>query len=97
MKDIESTQAGVEYFCESSPEADAEVIALACHTLKDLGFSDIKIEIGHAGFFNELIQQLKLTEIQSNQLKNMIQAKNIVDIESFLRGLSIDERFKRCD
>ena len=33
---IESTQAGVEYFCESSPEADAEVIALACHTMKDL-------------------------------------------------------------
>ncbi len=28
---IERTQAGIEYFCESSPEADAEVIALACH------------------------------------------------------------------
>src|SRR5690606_35140555 len=41
---IESTQAGVEYFCNSSPESDAEVIALACHTMKDLGFTDIKIE-----------------------------------------------------
>ena len=35
-KSVESTQAGVEYFCESSPEADAEVIALACHTLERL-------------------------------------------------------------
>ena len=91
---IESTQAGVEYFCESSPEADAEVIALACHTLRDLGFNDIKIELGHAGFFKELVQQIELTDIQLNQLENMIQAKNVVDIESFLRGLSIEKSLR---
>ena len=95
-KDIESTQAGVEYFCKSSPEADAEVIALACHTLRDLGFTDIKIEIGHAGFFKELVQQIKLTELQLNQLKNMIQAKNVVDIEALLGGLSIEKDLRNA-
>lgn len=96
INEIESTQAGVEYFCESSPEADAEVIALACHTLRDLGFIDIKIEIGDAGFFNELVQQIKLTDNQLQQLKSMIQAKNVVDIEAFLRGLSIETKIREA-
>lgn len=88
---IESTQAGVEYFCQSSAEADAEVIALACHTMKDLGFMDIKIEIGHAAFFNELVQDLPLTAQQIKQLKTLIQAKNVVEIGPFLQRLNIDE------
>ena len=93
---IESTQAGVEYFCESSPEADAEVIALAVHTLKDLNFKNIKIEIGHAGFFKQLIEEIKLTPAQLSQLKKAIQSKNVVDIESFLSALSIKQEVREA-
>ncbi|MBO1910561.1 ATP phosphoribosyltransferase regulatory subunit, partial [Microvirga sp. 3-52] len=88
---IEGTQAGVEYFCETSPEADAEVIALACHTLKDLGFSEIKIEMGHAGFFQELIQMIDLDTPDIEQLKGLIQAKNIVELRPFLKQFNIAE------
>lgn len=88
---IASTQAGIEYFCESSPEADAEVIALACHTMKDLGFNDVKVEIGHAAFFNEMIQDLALTDSQVAHLKKLIQAKNSVEIEPYLLTLKIDK------
>ena len=73
---IESTQAGVEYFGENSPEADAEVIALACQTLQDLGFHDVKIEIGDAGFFQDLIDEIELTPNEFKELKNI--AKNII-------------------
>lgn len=93
---IESTQAGVEYYCESSPEADAEVIALACHALKDLGFIDIKIEIGHAAFFKQLIEGIDLTPTQLTQLKKAIQSKNVVDIESLLTPLSIDQEISEA-
>jgi ATP phosphoribosyltransferase regulatory subunit len=91
---IERTQAGIEYFCDSSPEADAEVIALACHLMKDLGFNDIKIELGHAGFFNELVQNLPLTSYQIDQLKSLIQAKNVVEIGPFLQNLDIDHEVR---
>ena len=91
---IERTQAGIEYFCDSSPEADAEVIALACHLMKDLGFNDIKIELGHAGFFNELVQNLPLTSQQIDQLKSLIQAKNVVEIGPFLQNLDIDDEVR---
>lgn len=93
---IESTQAGVEYFCESSAEADAEVIALACHTLKDLGFNDIKIEVGHAGFFKELIKLINLKERDIEKLKNIIKAKNIVEIEQFLSGIGVEEEIRKA-
>lgn len=91
VDEVESTQAGVEYFCYSSPEKDAEVIALACHTLKDLGFQNIKIEIGHAGFFQQLIENINLSERELSQLEKYIQSKNLVELEPYLRSLDVEE------
>lgn len=93
---IEKTQAGIEYFCESSPEADAETIALAYHALKDVGFSDLKIEVGHAAFFNELIKDAPLTFQQLTQLKTLIQAKNVVELGPFLQQLPIEEQAEKA-
>ncbi|WP_301108706.1 ATP phosphoribosyltransferase regulatory subunit [Sporosarcina sp.] len=92
---IGKTQAGVEYFCKSSPEADAETIMLACHALRDVGFSDVKIEIGYAGFFTELIADLSLTIQQTAELKILIQAKNVVEIGPFLESLQINPSVKK--
>ena len=92
---LKAHKLGLSTSRESSPEADAEVIALACHTLKDLGFADeIKIEIGHAGFFKQLIQDIDLTPNQLSELKNLIQSKNVVDIELFLSNLSIEKEVR---
>lgn len=91
---LERTQAGIEYFGNPSREADAEVIALAIHTLKDLGFKDIKIEMGDAGFFKELAQEINLDRNQFSQLKHLVQSKNAVDIERFLAGISADQNVK---
>lgn len=91
---LERTQAGIEYYANESREADAEVIALAIHILKDLGFNDIKIEMGDAGFFKELAQEMNLERYQFSQLKQLVQAKNAVDIERFLERISVDETVK---
>lgn len=91
---IERTQAGVEFFSESSPEADAEVIALAIHVLIDLGFKDIKMELGHAAFVKEIIDQLRLSQADASIVKAIIQAKNMVELESFLDSLSLNEAWK---
>lgn len=93
---IERKQAGVEYFSERSPEADAEVIALSIHVLKDLGFKDIKIELGHAGYVKELLRNIKIDQAAEEQLKAIIQAKNIVEIEPFLRSLEIEDEWKQA-
>lgn len=69
---------------------------LAIHTLKDLGFENFKIEIGHAGFFKELIQQAALSEQDLQQLQALIQSKNIADMELFLQGMPIEKELKHA-
>lgn len=86
----ERTQAGVECFGDDSRLADAEIIALAIHTLDDLGDFNFKIEIGHAGFFKKLASRLDIASVDFQKLKQFIQQKNITEIEPFLEELNVD-------
>lgn len=86
----ENTQAGIEYFGEDTPEADAETLMLAIHTSMDLGLSNFKIEIGNAGFIKELLDEASLAPTEMEQLKMLIQSKNIAELESYLANLSLD-------
>src|SRR5690625_1403381 len=88
-KHRESTQAGVEYFGTPSAEADGEFIALAIQILQDINISQFKIEIGHAGFFKQLVKEMDLNEQDLELLKNSIQAKNVAEMEQLLKKLSV--------
>lgn len=92
----ETTQAGVELFGNKRPEADAEIISLAVETLKEIGFENFAIEIGHAGFFKELIGKADLTADDLQQLKELIQTKNIVEIEPFLEKLPLSAELQNA-
>lgn len=92
----EHTQAGVEWLGENPPEVDAEVIMLAIHTLKDLKFPNFKIEIGHAGYFKELMEQAAFSKQETEQLQTLIQSKNLAEIEPFLNRFSLNEEIKRA-
>lgn len=87
----EFTQAGVECFGENSSDNDAEMIALAVHILQDLQFKRFKIEIGHAGFFKDLINELSLSELESEKLQELIQSKNMSEIGPYLESLHANE------
>lgn len=93
-EDGKSTQAGVEYFGNFSSEADAEIIALAIHNFKDLNIQNFKIELGHAGFFKAVADELKLDAINQVDLKKLIQAKNVTSIPPFLEKLDVDLSLK---
>ncbi len=93
-EDGKSTQAGVEYFGNASSEADAEIIALAIHSFNDLNINNFKIELGHAGFFQALADELKLDEFNTNELKKLIQAKNVTGISPFLENLNVANDLK---
>ncbi|MEI3604113.1 ATP phosphoribosyltransferase regulatory subunit [Pseudogracilibacillus sp. SE30717A] len=91
----ESTQAGVEYFGNPSPQADAEIIALAIQMLQDIQVNNFKIELGHAGFFKQLVTDMNLEKQDLSELKQYIQAKNVTEIEQFLNRLSVDSEVKK--
>ncbi|GIO24562.1 ATP phosphoribosyltransferase regulatory subunit [Oceanobacillus sp. J11TS1] len=84
------TQAGVELFGERTPEADAELIALAVTSLNEIKIPSFKIEIGHATFYKELLHEANLNAIQQKQLDQYIQSKNISEIVPFLKELNLD-------
>lgn len=88
----EKTQAGIEFFGRNSKAVDAEVIALAIHVLKDFQFKHFKIELGHAGFLKQLINKLGLKQHDLNQLKQLLQAKNVIELRPFLTHLQVEQQ-----
>ncbi len=90
----ESTQIGAEYIGENSADADAELIALAVHTLKASGLEDFQIDIGHVGFFRALTEDLKLPEEEIEKLRGYIADKKTFGVESMLRQMDISEKQK---
>ncbi len=87
----EETQCGVELMGEASPEADAEVIALAVQALQDAGLQDFQLELGQAQFVAGFLQEAGLTEDQSAELRGMIERKNTLDMQLYLRKLAVSE------
>ena len=81
----EETQCGVELMGEASPEADAEVIALAIRALEAAGLRDFQMELGQAQFVAGFLQEAGLTEEQSAALRSMIERKNPLDMQLYLR------------
>src|SRR5699024_9327706 len=85
------TQAGVEYFGNPSAETDGEIIALAAHILHDLNVGTFTIELGHAGFFQEIIDSIELNEEDFRELKRLIQGKNVPEMEQLLNRLNLTD------
>ncbi|MBC8081520.1 MAG: ATP phosphoribosyltransferase regulatory subunit, partial [Gorillibacterium sp.] len=56
-KESEFFQTGVELVGDGTPEADAEVIALAIASLQAAGIHQFKIALGHLGFLNGLFNE----------------------------------------
>lgn len=56
------TQVGVELIGAAGPLADAEVIGLACETLRALGLSTFRVVLGHIGVVAALLERLRLDE-----------------------------------
>ena len=85
----EETQCGVELMGEVSPEADAEVIALAVKAVEAAGLTDFQMELGQAQFVAGFLQEAGLTEEQSAVVRGMIEKKNTLDMQLYLDQLAV--------
>jgi histidyl-tRNA synthetase len=56
------TQVGVELIGAAGPLADAEVIGLACETLRAVGLTTFRVILGHIGVIAALLEHLRLDE-----------------------------------
>lgn len=91
----ETTQTGIEYFGNSDPACDAEVVALAIIALSSFGIENIHIDLGHVGFINALLDEIQVNKSDREKLFNLIENKNIGDIKEFLKDKNnIPEKYK---
>ena len=72
----EFTQAGIELIGADTPQADAEVVALAAHALRAAGMGDIRLTLGQMEFFRALLGELNLPPPQIQRLKQAIDRRN---------------------
>lgn len=88
----ETTQVGGELLNDASVNADAEVLAVTIDCLLKTGLKEFQIEVGHAQFFNGIMEEASFTEEEIVQIKNLMESKNEFGMEDFVgsRNLPAD-------
>src|SRR3990170_9057518 len=100
-REREMFQVGCELVGPSSPEADAEIIAVACDAVKGFGIEDFKIVIGHGGYLYGIIAYLRDSFGQSfspeneQSLQEAISKKDGDLIESILDIVGVRDMAKK--
>ncbi|MCV4233573.1 ATP phosphoribosyltransferase regulatory subunit [Virgibacillus sp. LDC1] len=91
-REAEFFQTGVELVGDDTPEADAEVIALAIESLKAAGVEKFKIAMGHMGYLNGLLQEVlpERTEDQES-LKQDLLNRDYVGYRNTIASLRLME------
>lgn len=90
----EFTQAGIELIGNSSPEADAEVIATTIRALLMCGLEEFQIDIGQAEFFKGIMEQTGLDEETTELIRRLIDQKSFVAVGELADGYKIDKDLK---
>lgn len=93
-KQREIAQAGVELLGVKGPEADAEVISTAIQCFMDLGLKDFQIDIGQVEFFKGLVEDAGLNLENVEQLRLLIEQKNLLALDLFLKDFSMPHDLK---
>lgn len=90
----ETTQLGAELICDDTVDADAEMIALTVDCMLKAGLKDFQVEIGHAGFFKGLIEEAGFDEEEKEQLRILIESKNMFGVEELVSNKEISPKLK---
>lgn len=90
----EMFQAGVELIGLDSPEADAEMVAMAVEILKGLGFDEFKVDLGHVGFIRGVMAAAGLGDDSRRRLQEAIGKKDSSAVKAILEAEPIADRVK---
>lgn len=89
-KDRDIFQSGVELIGLDSPEADAEMIAMAIEALKAVGAKEFTLDIGQVEFFRGVMDGLPLDERLASQVAYAILRKDSSELSLLLEKAPLD-------
>lgn len=83
----EIAQSGIELIGDGSVDADLEAISMAVEALKRVKINSFKIEIGHAGFFNAILNNMNISKTEKADICNLIEGKNYAALGDLLNKI----------
>ena len=92
----EFTQAGVELIGAGTPEADAEVVAVAIAALRAMGIAHFQINLGQVAYLQAMLSEARLVNGQLAQLEQAIDRKNDVELQRVLAELGLSGNVARA-
>jgi len=90
-KDRDIFQTGVELIGLDSPEADAEMIAMAVEALAAVGAEEFTIDIGQVDFFRGVMDSLPLAGRQADQVADAIARKDSSELQALLKDVELED------
>jgi ATP phosphoribosyltransferase regulatory subunit len=91
-KEREIWQTGVELIGLESPEADAEMIAMAVEGLKLVGASEFTIDVGQGAFLRGILDGLPLPPAAAVELRAAIATKDATSLQQLLDRFPVSAR-----
>ncbi len=91
-KEREIWQAGVELIGLESPEADAEMIAMAVEGLQAVGAGEFTIDIGQCAFLRGILDDLPLPPMAAAELRAAIATKDATGLQRVLDAHPVSAR-----
>lgn len=88
-------QSGVELIGLSSPEADAEMIAMAVEVMSGLGLKKFKIDLGQVEFFRGIMASSGLEGSSRKMLQDAIAIKDASAVKAILEHEPVSDSVKQ--
>ncbi len=82
----ERTEMGAELIGDGSADGDGEMAALAVECLRAAGLKRFQIELGHARFYQSLLEEAGLSPETEAELSRLLQNRNGFGVEELLKG-----------
>jgi ATP phosphoribosyltransferase regulatory subunit len=92
----EFTQAGIELIGAGTPQADAEVVAVAVAALRAMGIAGFQINLGQVAYLQAMLSEVRLANGQLDQLEQAVDRKNDVELQRVLSELGLSGDLARA-
>lgn len=87
----ECLQSGIELIGATNQKSDIEVLVTAAKALQSLKIEHFRIELGHIGIFNCLVEALQISTEESEHVRQLIENKNYPALNDLLDKMSEKE------
>jgi len=87
-------QFGCELIGGKSPEAEAEVMAMAAHALDEMGLKNYEFHIGNLGIIRSLLKDADVSDYSEEQIMSLIDKGDVEGLKDLLNNSKFPESLK---